>query len=145
MSILKKFHSIWWHEIYTHVTSVNRNLTNGLEHMLKWVKVRISITSETIFYLHRGLPSIPSSTGVNPKMIRTFFLHRGLRSILASTGVNPEMITVYIDGFHFEPKAIAQLLGIKSVHMPPHGVSDNCSLAFDNYLFFLMYFFARWI
>ena len=29
MSILKKFHSIWWHEIYNHITSVNRNLTNN--------------------------------------------------------------------------------------------------------------------
>ena len=27
MSILKKLHSIWWHDIYTHITAVNRNLT----------------------------------------------------------------------------------------------------------------------
>ena len=35
MSILKKFHSIRWHDIYTHITSMNRNLTISVV----WVRI----------------------------------------------------------------------------------------------------------
>ena len=42
-------------------------------------------------------------------------LYRMLRNLLSANGVYPNMITVYIDGFHPEPAAVATLFKIRSV------------------------------
>ena len=40
-----------------------------------------------------------------------------LRSVLAAHGSNSSMCTVFVDGFFQEPAAVAELLGVRAIHV----------------------------
>ena len=47
-----------------------------------------------------------------------------LRTLLSANGANPDMITVFIDGFYDEPRAVAELFGLRGVQHAPIGVRN---------------------
>ena len=49
---------------------------------------------------------------------------RMLRTLLSANGANPDMITVFIDGFYDEPRAVAELFGLRGVQHAPIGVRN---------------------
>ena len=55
---------------------------------------------------------------------RPQYLFRMINSLLSVRGARPEMITVFIDGFHEEPLAVAKLFGLRGIQHTPIGVKN---------------------
>ena len=50
---------------------------------------------------------------------RPHYLYRMLTSLLTVHGVQPSLVTVFIDGFHDEPLALARVLGMRGIQHTP--------------------------
>ena len=69
-------HSIWWHEIYTHITSVNRNLTNYGTILMFYGCIWLGTQYHCTFYHSDNRSKIPNLLSNSCHFL--FFSEKGL-------------------------------------------------------------------